>query len=138
MNVVTNKAIVIAIRIFVTIAITSAILISIDLMRQVYSDVYETDTNISSGFQEFDEYDGTQKTGLDLINTLNKYYNNSNVRVTVIRSGATFTNQNMNIDTINSYDPEETSSPKTQYNDLYNCSVSRSNNDMIIITFRKT
>ena len=46
--------------------------------------------------------------------------------------------ENMNIDTINSYDPEETSSPKTQYNDLYNCSVSRSNNDMIIITFRKT
>lgn len=136
MNTVTNKAIVIAVGIFITIAITSAILTSINLMRQVYADVYETDITISSGFQEFDVYDGTTKTGLDLLNALNKYYNSSNVRITVVTGGATLENQNMNASTIELYDPEKTPSPKTQYNYSYRCSISN-NDDITVITFVK-
>ena len=136
MNTVTNKALVIAVGIFITIAITSAILVSIDLMRQVYSDVYETDINISSGFQEFDEYDGTTKTGLDLLNALNKYYNSSNVKISVKNGGITSETQNMDAAIIELYDPEKTASPKTQYNYLYSCSINK-NNDIVTITFTK-
>lgn len=128
MNVVTNKAIVIAIGIFITVAITSAILITIDQMREVYSDVYETDITISSGFQEFDQYDGTEKTGLDLLNALNKYFNNSSVKINV----GSFTNvNNRTQDYINNnYDRQD------RYTWVYDCTI-KQNNDVTTITFTK-
>lgn len=69
----TNKAIVIAVGIFVTVAITSGILFSINEMKNIYSQVYETDTSITSRFSEFDAFDGTIVTGVDVINAKNKY-----------------------------------------------------------------
>lgn len=128
MNVVTNKAIVIAIGIFITVAITSAILITIDQMREVYSDVYETDITISSGFQEFDQYDGTEKTGLDLLNALNKYFNNSSVKINV---GSDTNVNNRTQDYINNnYDIQD------RYTWVYDCTI-KQNNDVTTITFTK-
>lgn len=71
----TNKAIVIAVGIFVTVAITSGILFSINEMKNIYSQVYETDTSITSRFSEFDAFDGTVVTGVDVINAVKKYGN---------------------------------------------------------------
>ncbi len=73
MESVTNKALVIAVGIFITIAITSGILFVISAMRNVYEDVYETDISLTSKFSEFDKFDNTQVTGLDIANALNKY-----------------------------------------------------------------
>ncbi len=73
MSSITNKALVIAVGIFVTIAITSGILLTISKMRDIYQDVYQTDISLSNKFSEFDQYDGTEKTGLEVANTLNKY-----------------------------------------------------------------
>lgn len=69
----TNKAIVIAVGIFVTVAITSGILFSINEMKNIYSKVYETDTSITSRFSELDAFDDTIVTGVDVINAKNKY-----------------------------------------------------------------
>ncbi len=88
MSSITNKALVIAVGIFVTIAITSGILLTIGKMRDIYQNVYQTDISLSNKFSEFDEYDGTEKTGLEVANTLNKYqagnyYSDYNVTVSV-------------------------------------------------------
>lgn len=81
MDSITNKALIIAVSIFVTISITSGILISINQMKNIYSKVYNTDTSITSKFNEFDPYDNTEKTGIDLLNTVNKYLGRSDVSV---------------------------------------------------------
>lgn len=69
----TNKAIMIGVGIFVTVAITSGILFSINQMKDIYSNVYETDTSMTSRFSEYDAFDGTTVTGVDVINAINKY-----------------------------------------------------------------
>ena len=73
MNEITNKAIVIAVGIFITVAITSGILISIDKMKEIYEKVYETDISLKNNFSEFDQYDNTRKKGIDVANAINKY-----------------------------------------------------------------
>lgn len=69
----TSKAIMIGVGIFVTVAITSGILFSINQMKDIYSKVYETDTSITSRFSEYDAFDGTTVTGVDVINAISKY-----------------------------------------------------------------
>ena len=58
MESVTNKALVIAVGIFITIAITSGILFVISAMRDVYEDVYETDISLTNALNKYsqDEY----------------------------------------------------------------------------------
>lgn len=56
-----NKALIIAVSLIVTMAIASAVLLIINQVVTVYGQVYETDTSIRSGFDEFDSYDNTQK-----------------------------------------------------------------------------
>lgn len=68
-----NKAIMIGVGIFVTVAITSGILFSINQMKNIYSNVYETDTSMTSRFSEYDAFDNTIVTGVDVINAINKY-----------------------------------------------------------------
>ena len=69
----TSKAIMIGVGIFVTVAITSGILFSINQMKDIYSKVYETDTSITSRFSEYDAFDNTIVTGVDVINAIKKY-----------------------------------------------------------------
>ena len=75
MDSITNKAFLIGVGIFVTVAITSGIMLTISNMRDVYKDVYETDISLSRQFSDFDKYDGTQLSGVEVVNTINKYYN---------------------------------------------------------------
>ena len=75
MDSITNKAFLIGVGIFVTVAITSGIMLTISNMRDVYKDVYETDISLSRQFSDFDKYDGTQLSGGEVVNTINKYYN---------------------------------------------------------------
>lgn len=81
MDAITNKALMIGVGIFVTIMITSGVFLVIDQMSDIYKQVYETDTSIQSMFGEFDMYNGTYKTGIDLLNAAKKYKSNNSVRV---------------------------------------------------------
>ena len=82
MGYMSNKALIIAVSLLVTMAITSAVLIIVNQVTGVYKQVYETDTLIQSAFDEFDQYNNTVKTQLDLLNTAKKYKDNQNVYVT--------------------------------------------------------
>lgn len=81
MDLMANKALVIAVGIFITLALASGVFMVIDNIRLIYSQVYETDTNITSQFDEFDKYDNSYFLGIDLINTYKKYKDNRLVEV---------------------------------------------------------
>lgn len=82
MDYMSNKALVIAVSLLVTMGIASAVLYTINQVMGIYKDVYETDTLIQSNFDEFDAYDGAVKTELDLLNVAKKYKDSNNVYVT--------------------------------------------------------
>lgn len=82
MDYMSNKALVIAVSLLITMGIASAVLYTINQVMGVYKTVYETDTSIQSNFDEFDAYDGAVKTELDLLNTAKKYKDSDTVYVT--------------------------------------------------------
>ena len=79
MSEISNKAIMIAVSLLVTIAITSAIITVMGYFREIYAEVDKTDISIRKGFTEYDMYDNTVMTGLQLENTFNKYKDDSTV-----------------------------------------------------------
>lgn len=87
MDYMSNKALIIAVSLLITIMISSAVLYTVNQVIGVYKQVYETDTLIQSRFDEFDAYDGTEKTELELFNTAKKYKNNGSVYVTLTAKG---------------------------------------------------
>ncbi|MEG2348785.1 MAG: hypothetical protein RSB67_03975 [Clostridia bacterium] len=76
-----NKAILIGVAIFITIAITTGVIYTIGKIKEVYKEVYETDTLLSNRFDEFDQYNNAEKSFIDFINTIKKYADNSEVKV---------------------------------------------------------
>lgn len=87
MSFVTNKAFTIAVGIFVTIAIASGILIIFSNVNSIYGNVRNKDISLSSRFNEYDMYNNTEMTGLDVINTARKYALDGTVRVIDILTG---------------------------------------------------
>ena len=70
-----------AVSLFITISITSSILLIMSHFKDIYAEVEKTDINIGKRFTEFDKYDNTTLTGLDVKNTIKKYQNNSLVTI---------------------------------------------------------
>ncbi len=77
-----NKALTIGVAVFITIMITSAILFILGRMQEVYSRVYETDISIQNQFDEYDAFDSTTKTGIEVHNAVKKYVGNQFVTIT--------------------------------------------------------
>lgn len=77
-----NKALTIGVAVFITIMITSAILFILGRMQEVYSRVYETDISIQNQFDEYDAFDSTTKTGIEVYNAVKKYVGNQFVTIT--------------------------------------------------------
>lgn len=125
-----NKAIVIGVAIFITISITSGIMYTISKIRDIYKEVYETDTAISNRFSEFDAYDNSTKTGLEVINTVNKYKGNSNVK-TFFRG----TEVNSASIDINNFKGKVDQRFDIYFNEEYNSKLTINNDDTIIINF---
>ena len=87
-----SKALTIAVGVLITIIVTSGVLFSIAQMQQIYSQVYETDVSIQNRFDEFDTYregsiikdgytfNGNVKTGIEMVNAINRYMNETIVR----------------------------------------------------------
>lgn len=83
MDEISNKAISIGVAVFITIAIASGIFYVINQMKNIYEQVYETNISIQSSFSEFEAYDNTEKTGIDIINVIKKYKDNPKVKIYV-------------------------------------------------------
>lgn len=67
------KSVIIGTSIFVTLIIVSLIFVSFNHMKEIYSLVNETDTSINSTFNTYyDQYNGREVTGLELLNILKK------------------------------------------------------------------
>ncbi|MCX8075309.1 MAG: hypothetical protein N2749_06985 [Clostridia bacterium] len=78
-----NKAIFIGVGVIITLTLTSGIMYTINQVKDIYKGIYGTDVSITKNFNEFDMYNGTQLTGLDLYNTAKKYSKDSTVTVMV-------------------------------------------------------
>lgn len=100
MDLAANKAITIATAVFVTIIVTSVVLFSISQMRNIYAHVYETDTNIQNRFSEFEAFDNTIKTGIDVINVAKKYRDSNFVQVYINSQQINKTDKINNLNTI--------------------------------------
>lgn len=87
MEYMSNKALVIAVSLIISMSIASAVILVINQVMTVYKQVYETDTSIKSGFDEFDSYDNTTKTALEVLSTVKKYKDNSLVEIIVAGQG---------------------------------------------------
>lgn len=78
-----SRAIMFGVGIFITLIITSGVIGIFSQMKNIYADVDKTNTTITSRFGEFARYDNTTLTGMDVINTANRFYNDNLVTVVV-------------------------------------------------------
>lgn len=142
MDYMSNKALIIAVSLIVTMTVASALLLIINQVTTIYGQVYETDTSIQNTFDEFDSYDNTEKTLLEFLNTLKKYRNNSNV--TIRYNSIDFTTveeKDKEIDNLKIYlqiekDNEKISIDTTFSSSMYIANVEK-NNNKVIISFKE-
>lgn len=133
MDYMSNKALIIAVSLIVTMAIASAVLLIINQVVTVYGQVYETDTSIQSGFDEFDSYDNTQKTALDVLNTVKKYKNNSLVSV-VDGNGSPYNEEDLKKSlNVENAGTEDLSVNSIEASRTYSSTIKRDNNKVTII-----
>ncbi len=76
-----NKALTVGVGIFITLIIVTGVFAVITQINNIYAQVYNLDTNLNSRFDEFTKYDNADKTGVDMINAANKFYNENLVIV---------------------------------------------------------
>ncbi len=142
MDYMSNKALIIAVSLIVTMIVASAVLLIINQVTTIYGQVYETDTSIQNTFDEFDSYDNTEKTLLEFLNTIKKYRNNSNV--TIRYNSIDFTTveeKDKEIDNLKIYlqiekDNEKISIDTTFSSSMYIANVEK-NDNKVIISFKE-
>mgnify|MGYP000375856991 FL=1 len=142
MDYMSNKALIIAVSLIVTMTVASAVLLIINQVTTIYGQVYETDTSIQNTFDEFDSYDNTEKTLLEFLNTIKKYRNNSNV--TIRYNSIDFTTveeKDKEIDNLKIYlqiekDNENISIDTTFSSSMYIANVEK-NDNKVIISFKE-
>ena len=142
MDYMSNKALIIAVSLIVTMTVASAVLLIINQVTTIYGQVYETDTSIQNTFDEFDSYDNTEKTLLEFLNTIKKYRNNSNV--TIRYNSIDFTTveeKDKEIDNLKIYlqiekDNEKISIDTTLSSSMYIANVEK-NDNKVIISFKE-
>lgn len=127
MDLAANKALTIATGVLITIIITSGVLFSISQMQNIYSQVYETDTNIQNRFSEYEAYEDTTKTGIDVMNAAKKYRDSNIVKV---YKGGTLINTTYEIERL------DTTLGGAPGEELYKSSVTEVNG-IVTITFIK-
>ena len=60
-----NRALTLGVGIFVTLILVSGIITIFTQMRDIYGNVNKSNTSLLSSFDEFSQYNYTEKTGLD-------------------------------------------------------------------------
>jgi len=126
-EVLSQKALVIAVGIAISLTITSSILFTLNQITLIYQDVYTTDVSIKNQFSEFAMYQGTEMLGIDMYNTAKKYKDNPMVNVT---SGL-FNASNIK-NWINNYSDTDANYNKR----LYDVSYTTDNNGIVTILFK--
>ena len=122
-----NRAIMLGVGIFVTMLIASGVLFIFSQMQEVYSQVGNSDTSISSRFGEFAMYDNTVVTGLGIINCANKYYNDNLIVVEL-------NGRVLNVDTGIQYLNDQVNNSNLKYEDSFISSISEVDYDGLIKT----
>lgn len=128
-----NRAIMFGVGIFVTLIIVSSIVSLFSQMRDIYGNVNKANTSLLSSFDDYTQYKNAKKTGLDVINCANKYYNEN--LVVVIYKG-----QVVNNDAGLSFINQDRDSGSLRYDELYLSTVEEIDYDgipKITITFTK-
>lgn len=111
-----NRAIMIAVGLFVTVIIISGIMFIFSQMQEIYKNVDDTDTSITSKFGKYASYDNTTITGLDMLNCANKYYSNNLV---IVMYGNIQLNTNEGIEYLNN----EFENENIKYENSYSSTV---------------
>lgn len=126
MDFVATKAMVIGVGIFITLAITTTILFIFNQISSIYQKVYQTEVGIKEEFNEYTMYQNAKFTGLELYNTVRKFRDNNNVRISV-------NNVEINKNTyISNYDEK-----LGQYSsNIYNVDYEEEGNEKIVIYFK--
>lgn len=142
MDYMSNKALIIAVSLIVTMAVASAVFLIINQVTTIYGQVYETDTSIQNTFDEFDSYDNTEKTLLEFLNTVKKYRNNSNVTIRYNSiDHTTVEEKDEEIDNLKKYlkiekDNEKISIDTVFSSSMYIANVEK-NNNKVVISFKE-
>lgn len=154
MDYMSNKALLIGVGLFVTIIITSGVIFTVNKARNVYKRVYETNTQIEANFDEYDAYENSEKTSLEMLNTAKKYRDSDTVFVVETKGnlesyiGNRLSNYekllNASVNKINSSTQIELLTNRLEenggvnglnYATVYRTYVNRLNNDKVIIVF---
>lgn len=142
MDYMSNKALIIAVSLIVTMAVASAVLLIINQVTTIYGQVYETDTSIQNTFNEFDSYDNTEKTLLEFLNTVKKYRNNSNVTIRYNSiDHTTVEEKDKVIENLKKYLKIEKDNEKISIDTIFSSSMYianvEKNNNKVIISFKE-
>lgn len=154
MDYMSNKALLIGVGLFVTIVITSGVIFTVDKLRDVYKRVYETNTQIEANFDEYDAYENSEKTSLDMLNTAKKYRDSDTVFVVetngnlenyignrlsdyekLLNASVNKINSSTQIELLTNRLEENGGANGLNYATGYKTYVNRLNNDKVIIVF---
>lgn len=82
MDDISTRTIIIAVNVFVTIAIVSILIMMFADMREAYGAVANIDTSIYNKFDDiYSMYNGKKVTGIGLLNTIKKYEDQEDVKI---------------------------------------------------------
>lgn len=136
MDWIANKYILIAVGLFITIIILTSILGALDEVGNIYNLTNKTNISIKEKIDTiYSKYDGVTLNGVDLINTLKIYENDSNISIeldpviTGIPSGYTtmqYIKELMDND----------SHPQYKYHKLFDVTLEQINNNEYKIIFK--
>lgn len=141
MDDITTRTIIIAVNIFVTIAIVSLVIIMFFQMKEIYGVVATTDTSIYNKFDDvYSMYHGKVETGIGLLNTIKKYEDQTDKQVIIKYDGYQEIRDNLENDEREVVRLKELMSEGKEYSfeDKYKVTVSDEEDGTVIIDFNRT
>ncbi len=81
MNFLTGKAIRIAVGVFVTIMITTSVIVTLRYVLDILGNVSRINYSMTTDLGEYDRFDGTSVSGTQIFNMLNKMKNDEKVTI---------------------------------------------------------
>lgn len=146
MDDITTRTFIIAVNIFVTIAIVSIIVVMFFQIQNIYKVVASTDTSIYNRFDDiYSKYNGKTVTGIGLLNTLKSFEESSEKEyVTIDYTDSANIRKNLTKDTrevdlLKGQMEDNKDNPKGifKYENRYNVTVTEQKDGKILIMFNK-
>jgi len=140
MDDITTRTIIIAVNIFITIAIVSLVTITFFQMKEIYGVVATTDTSIYNKFDDiYSMYHGKEETGIGLLNALKKYEDSKEQKVIITYNGYQEVRNELKENEREVVKLKELMKQGKDYNfeDRYNVTVSEIDNEILNIDFSR-